>query len=126
MNLLVTTLKMGPEVTVLRVSGIISPGAEADALHSVLLDLLRRGERKLILDLSEVERIVPDPAVFIVRSLSAVRQSGGELRFAPRAHLVRLFGKPVLNSVLTFLESKLPFDPTVAAACEHFQGGSGP
>jgi hypothetical protein len=92
MSLQVTTPKVEPDIVVLHPSRSITRGPQADAIESHLNDLLRRGERKLIFDLADLDRIGPDPVLFIARSIIAVRQCGGELRFAAvEAQVPRLF-----------------------------------
>lgn len=56
--------------------------------------------------------------MFIVRCFFAARSAGGELRFAAvRPEVLRPFKNAMLDTLL-------PFDPTVSAACEHFSSGA--
>ena len=118
MSLRVTTSKIEPNVVVLHLAGIMAVGQETDALESLLGDLLRRGNRKLIFDLAAVVEIDADAALFLVHCFFAARGGGGELRFAAaKGGVARPFRK-------TMLDTFLPFDPTVAAALEHLRGSS--
>jgi anti-anti-sigma regulatory factor len=67
-----------------------------------------------------VDQIDADAALVLVRCFFTARGSGGELRFAAaRPDVVRPFRA-------TTLDTLLPFDPTVTAACEHFRAGCPP
>ena len=114
-TLQVTTARVDPDIVILRLAGRMSIGSETCDLEWLLRDLLRQGERKLIFDLVGVDQIDADAALFLVRCFFATRGFGGELRFAgASAHVARPFRT-------TMLDTLLPFDPTVTAACEHFK-----
>ena len=120
MSLRVTTSRLEPDIVVVHLAGRMEIGPETESLEWLLRGLLAQGETKLIFDLAGVEQIDADAALFLVRCFFAVRGPGGELRFAAaRPGVLRPFHS-------TMLDTLLPFDPTVAAACEHFRGGSRP
>jgi anti-anti-sigma factor len=110
------TTKVEPDIVVVHLSGIMTLG-EIEELESFVHDLLDRGEKKLIFDLSGIRRIDSVGGMTMVRCFFAAKEAGGELRFASAgANVIRLFKS-------THLDTLLPFDPTVAAACEHFTVG---
>ena len=116
MSLQVETSKVEPDIVVLHLSGSMTIGPVTDALESLLHDLLDRRTSKLVFDLSGVDYIASAATLFLVRCFFRARETGGELRFAgARAQVVHPFKKAMLDTLL-------PFDPTVAAACEHFTG----
>ena len=118
MSLRVTTSKVEPDIVVLHLAGIMTIGPETGALESLLHDLLDQKTKKLIFDLAGVPQIDADAALFLVRCFFAVRGAGGELRFAgAKPDVARPFKRTMLDTLLTF-------DPTVAAACANFAGGS--
>jgi anti-anti-sigma factor len=118
MSLHVTTSNAKPGIVLLQLAGHMAISEETDALEWLLRSHLRQGENKLIFDLAGVDQIDADAALFLVRCFFRVRGSGGELRFAAaRPDVVRPFSA-------TTLDALLPFDSTVAAACEHFRGGT--
>jgi anti-anti-sigma factor len=107
------TTKVEPDIVVVQLSGNMTLG-EIEELESLVHDLLDRSEKKLIFDLSGIRRIDSVGGMTIVRCFFAAKEAGGELRFASAgANVTRLFKSTRLDTVL-------PFDPTVAAACEHF------
>ena len=70
-------------------------------------DLLKQGERKLILDLTGVERMDSSGLQMMYACYSAAQNVGGELRFvAANSRVTRLFE-------MTRLDLVLPFYPTV-------------
>jgi anti-anti-sigma factor len=113
----VTNSKVEPDIMLLHLAGHMSIGEETNNLEWLLRSLLRQGESKLVFDLAGVDQIDADAALFLVRCFFAARGSGGELRFA--AARPNVFGP----FRATTLDSLLPFDPTITAACEHLRGG---
>jgi anti-anti-sigma regulatory factor len=118
MSLRVTTSKVEPDIVVLHLAGIMPRSPETDAFESLLRELLNRNDTKLVFDLAGIVEIDADAALFLVRCFFTVRGAGGELRFAAaRPDVVRPFKRKMLDTLL-------PFDPTVAAACERLKGGA--
>jgi anti-anti-sigma factor len=116
-NLQARISKVEPDIVVVYLSGDIILG-EAEELDSLVRDLLVQGEKKLIFELSGVVRIDSVGGMTVVRCLFVVRDAGGELRFAGAGeNVVGLFKN-------TQFATALPFDSTLAAACEHFAGGA--
>jgi anti-anti-sigma factor len=116
----VTNSKVEPDIVLLHLAGRMTVSPETDNLEWLLRSLLRQGESKLIFDLAGVDQIDADAALVLVRCFFTARGSGGELRFAAaRPDVVRPFRA-------TTLDTLLPFDPTVTAACEHFRAGCPP
>ena len=117
MNLQAKIRQVEPDIVVVHLSGGIILG-EAEELDSLVRDLLLQGEKKLIFELSGVAQIDSIGGMTVVRCFFLVRDAGGELRFAgARASVARLFKN-------TLFDTALPFDSTLAAACEHFAGGA--
>jgi anti-anti-sigma factor len=92
-------------------------GPETDALESHIRNLMGRGGKKLIFELSGVEQIDSIGGVALVRCFFAAREAGGRLRFAGASLSVeRLFKSIQLESVISLY-------PNVDAACENFTSG---
>jgi anti-anti-sigma factor len=109
--------KVEPDIVVVHLSGSMTLG-ETEELTSLVGDLLVRGEKKLIFDLSGIRQIDSVGGVTIVRCFFAAKEVGSQLRFASAGvNVIRFFQS-------THLDTLLPFDPTVVAACEHFIVGS--
>ena len=117
MSLQAETSKFEPDIVVVHLSGSMTL-EETEELTSLVGDLLVRGKKKLIFDLSGIRQIDSVGGVTIVRCFFAAKEVGSELRFASAgANVIRLFKNTRLDTVL-------PFDPTVVAACEYFAGDS--
>lgn len=117
MSLRVTTSNVEPDIVILHLSGSVTISPESDALESLLGDLLDQKTRKVVFDLTGVENIEPTATVLVVRCFFRARAAGGQLRFAgANEQVLRPFQ-------IAMLDTLLPFDSTVAAACEHFASG---
>jgi anti-anti-sigma factor len=118
MSLQVTTSNVEPDIVVLHLGGTMTIGPEADALESLLLDLWAQKTTKLIFDLAAPDDIEASATVFLVRCFFRKLSASGQLRFAAaNEQVLRLFRTAMLDTLL-------PFDPTVVAACEHFRAKS--
>jgi anti-anti-sigma factor len=114
MSLRVTTSNVKPDIVVLHLSGSMTTGPETDALESLFHELLDRRTTKLVFDLTGIDEIESGGTLFIVRCFFAARSARSELRFAAvRPEVLRPFKNAMLDTLL-------PFDATVSAACEHF------
>ena len=119
MSLRVTTSNVKPHIVVLRLAGTMTTGPETDALESLLLDLLGEKIRKLVFDLTGMDEIESAATVVLVRCFFRTRSAGGQLRFGgANEQVLRPFRRAMLDTLL-------PFDPTVAAACERFSEKTG-
>ena len=115
MSLQIETTRIEPDITVVRLVGSLIAGSEGHALEQLVLGFVGRGKKKLIFDLSGVEKIDSTGARSVIHGFLTVRQAEGELRFAAAPPSVsRLFSITRLNTVLSVYE-------TVAAASVEFE-----
>ena len=120
MSLRVTTSNVEPDIVVLHLGGSMTIGPEADALESVLQELLEKRIKKLVFNLAGLFEIEDSATVFLVRCYYRTASAGSQLRFAGAdEQVLRPFRRAMLDTLL-------PFDPTVAVACEHLRGSSQP
>lgn len=83
-------------------------------MNPLLLDLPGEKNRRLVFDLTGIDEIEPATSMVFVRCFFRTRSAGGQLRFVGA-------GEQVLRRFQTAaLDTVLPFDPTVAPACERF------
>ena len=109
--------KLEPGIVIVRLTGKLTAEA-ASELETAFTRLLYDVHPKVILDLAGIEEIDAAGSLFCVRCFFAARQAGGKLRFAAaRPEVANPFKRAMLDSLL-------PFDETVAAACEHFTRSS--
>jgi anti-anti-sigma regulatory factor len=73
MTLQLQTAKVEPDITVVRLVGSLTAEPEGHALQLLVRDLVDRGVKKLILDLSRVEKIDSAAAQFVVQSFFSMR-----------------------------------------------------
>lgn len=117
MSLRVEVSKLEPDIVVLHLSGHMTIGPETDALESLVRDRVSRGDRRLIFDLSGVQRIDSVGGVMLLRCFFTARETGGGLRVAGASeNVTRLFKSTQIDAVIRFY-------PDVTAACEDFMTG---
>ena len=109
--------KVEPDIVVLHLSGSLTIGPETDALESQVRNLICRGDKNIIFELSGVERIDSLGGMTLVRCFFAAREAGGVLRIAgPSQSVQQLFN-------IVQVETVIRLYPNVAAACEKFTNG---
>jgi anti-sigma B factor antagonist len=117
MSLRVKASKVELDIAVLYLSGSLTIGPETDALEPHVRNLIGQGDKKIIFELSGVERIDSVGGVALVRCFFAAREAGGVLRLAcPSPNVQRLFKGIQVENVI-------PLYSTVAAACQDFTTG---
>jgi anti-anti-sigma factor len=113
MGLQVETARIDPGITVVLVSGNMTY-EESDAVPSMVLALLKRGVKRLILDLNDVKRIDGIGGVSLVRCFFAAREAKADVCVACASCCVTQLFKS------TPVDALIPFLPTMVAAREHF------
>ena len=117
MSLRVETSKIEPDIVVLLLSGSMTMGPETDALESLVRDRVKGGDKKLVFELSGVERIDSIGGMMLLRCFISAREAGGALRIVGASESVtRLFKS-------THIDTLIHFYPNLAAACEDFTIG---
>lgn len=114
MLLKIETRKVEPDITVVELAGRIMLGPESRQVESLIHDLLKRNERKLIFDLSAVEYVDSTGIGTVTLCFSLVKKAGGALRVAGAQ------GKVWHLFKLTKLDTVLKFYPSVEAATADF------
>jgi len=79
----------GQGTTVIALEGNVMRGPEGERIETVLDDVLSRGSRKIVFDLSGVKRIDSTGIGRFISSLNKVEQTGGKLRMAGAQGYVR-------------------------------------
>ena len=79
MNMTTSVRNVG-DVTVVGISGRIVLGDESAALRDLIAELLSKGDRKIVLDLADVNYIDSSGLGALVSSFATVRRQGGELK----------------------------------------------
>ncbi len=115
-NLLQNELeRIEPDITIVHMTGKLTLGPDSQGLEALVLDLLKKDQKKVIFDLSGVSYIDSTGMGVIVSCLSKLMKAGGGLRLTGVAERVLHLFK------ITRLDSVVAFYPTVPAAAESFQ-----
>ncbi len=114
MSLEIQSEPMGGGITVVHLSGSITVGRESQTMLPFVQDLLRKNERKLILDLSGIEHLDSSGVELLFECFSAAQSASAQLRLASAVPKVaRLFR-------ITRLDTIMPFHETVTEAATAF------
>ena len=98
--------RMEPDITVLELTGKISLGRESQRIETIVQDLLRQNERKIILDISRVDHLDSTGIGILAYCYGTVNRSNGELRIAGAS------GKVLHLLQITRLDGVLPLCAT--------------
>ena len=79
MNMMTSTRQVG-SVTVVDISGRIVLGEECTTLRNLVGDLLNKGHKKILFNLSDVNYIDSSGVGHLVSAFTSVRKQGGELK----------------------------------------------
>lgn len=95
-----TSRPAGDGITVLEVHGRIMLGEGNVILRDAVQDLLTRGNKKILLSLAEVDHIDSAGIGELVRSHSAVRKAGGQLKLLnPSAKIEEMLHRSMLHKI---------------------------
>jgi anti-sigma B factor antagonist len=106
--------KAAPDVTVLEMKGRICLGRDCQEVEWRMADLLQKGEKKVVFDLSGVNLMDSTGVGILVTCFGKMKKSGGELR------LVVVQGKVKEVLAMTNVDRVLRVFPTVTEAAENF------
>ena len=76
-------------VTIVDLNGSIKEGMDISVLGDTVEDLLGKGQKKILLNLSEVNHMDSSGLGALVRALTSVRNQGGELKLLHLTKKVR-------------------------------------
>jgi anti-sigma B factor antagonist len=108
-----SSLKDG--VLVFTLKGKIMGGPESTEFHDELKKAVNSGQRKLIMDLGDVEWMNSSGLGLLISALTTARNSGGEMKLA------RATDKITSLLVITKLSSVFDSHPSVPAAAASFK-----
>lgn len=75
-----TSTRQTGDVTIVDISGRIALGEESAALRDLVLNLLHKGDRKILLNLAEVNYMDSSGLGTLVSAFASMRKAGGELK----------------------------------------------
>ena len=85
MKMMISTRQAG-DVTLVDLRGRLIVGEESDAVRRQIRELVRQGNKKLLLNLGQVDYIDSRGLGDLVGAFSTVRQRGGELKLLDLGH----------------------------------------
>jgi anti-sigma B factor antagonist len=110
-----TSSYLKTDVLVIELKGRIMGGPESMAFHDELKKAVAAGQRKLVLDLGEVEWMNSSGLGMLISALTTLRNAGGEMKLA------RATEKITSLMVITKLDSVFETHSTVEAALASFK-----
>ena len=116
MFLQIETRRIEPGITVLELTGKIALGRESQRIETLVHDLLRQNEKKIILDITRVDHLDSTGIGILAYCYGTVNRSGGDLRIAGAA------GKVLHLLQITRLDGVLPLCSTLQAATASLGG----
>ena len=113
----IQTGRIEPDITVVALAGKIVLGLDSREIEILVADLVRKNEKKVIFDLSNVLYIDSSGLGVIANCFSQLQQAGGGLRVAGAGNKVRDLFR------ITRLDTMMRLYPTVAEAGRDFTVG---
>ncbi len=112
---LTTTIRMSGDVSILDLEGRVTIGESCERLATELLELIRGGGRKILINLRSTQQMDSSGISTLVRAYVSLRRSGGSLKLlAPQGRV-----RTVLT--VTRLIKVLPVFDDEAAALDSFK-----
>jgi len=105
---------IAPDIVVMHLSGRVSMGRPCQEIEAQIDDLIRQKSIKLILDLSEVQRVDSTGFGTIVMCAGKFKKAGGDFRVAGAKGIVEEIAHT------SNLPTIIPFHPTVEDAVAAF------
>ena len=108
--LAITKESVPPDVTVLHLTGRIAMGRPCQEIESQVEELIRQNKPKLVLDLSEVQRVDSTGFGTIVMCAGKLKKAGGGMRVAG--------AKGIVNEMAhtSNISRVVPFDASIEEA----------
>jgi anti-anti-sigma factor len=99
-------------IAVVSISGRLVLGKDEERLESVTGELIEKGQKKFVYDISALDYADSSGIGTLVSCLTNIKKAGGDLRMAgANTRMMRLF-------TMTGVNTLIPLYPTVAAASE--------
>jgi len=108
----IETRQVQPDITVLELSGKILLGRESKRIETLVQDLLRQNEKKIVLDISRVDHLDSTGIGILAYCYGTVNRGNGALRIAGAN------GKVLHLLQITRLDGVLPLSHSVEAALD--------
>ena len=90
-----------PDITVVELSGALALGHEAQRIESLIEDLVRKGSRRIVLDMSGVDHIDSAGIGMVALASGKLREAGGKLTVvAPEGRVLQLLKQTQMTTIV--------------------------
>jgi anti-sigma B factor antagonist len=110
MLLQIVERQVEPDITIVALSGELALGKESQQIENIIDDLVKRGSRRLVLDLSGVSHIDSTGVGMVALASGKLKEAGGRLTVvAPEGKVLHILKLTQMNTIMQVC-------PTVADA----------
>jgi anti-sigma B factor antagonist len=114
-----TAIRQVGSVTIVDISGNLVFGKDLASLRNLVSNLLNKGHKQILLNLSDVGHFDSSGLGFLVSALTSVRRDGGELKLlnlTQKVHVMRFTKLSAIFDILDDEEAAVrSFRPSAAA-----------
>jgi anti-sigma B factor antagonist len=90
-----------PDITVVELSGELALGSESQRIESLIEDLIRKGSRRIVLNMSGVKHIDSAGIGMVALAAGRMREAGGKLAVvAPEGRVLQLLTQTQLTTIV--------------------------
>ena len=90
-----------PDITVVELSGKLALGHESQRIESLIEDLVMRGSRRIVLDMSGVDHIDSAGIGMVALATGKLREAGGKLAVvAPGGRVLQLLNQTQMTTIV--------------------------
>ena len=90
-----------PDITVVELSGKLALGHESQRIESLIEDLVMRGSRRIVLDMSGVDHIDSAGIGMVALATGKLREAGGRLAVvAPGGRVLQLLNQTQMTTIV--------------------------
>ena len=107
--------RVEPDITVLEISGRLNLGNSLITIETSIRRLVEEGDRKIVIDLANLNAIDSSGIGVLVTSSGQIEQSGGQMRIAGAQ------GAVAKALCMVHVDRIAPLDADVETACQNFK-----
>jgi anti-anti-sigma factor len=102
MPLQIAERQIEPDITLIELSGEIALGRESQRIETLIEDLVRRGARRIVLDMSGIEHIDSAGIGMVALAAGRLREAGGKLAVvAPEGRVLQVLRTTQIDTIVT-------------------------
>ena len=102
MRLEIAERQVEPDITVVELSGNLELGSESQRIEALIEELVQRGSRRVVLDMTGVEHIDSAGIGMVALAAGRLRESGGKLAVvAPEGRVLQLLTMTRMDAIVS-------------------------